>query len=827
MGWRKRIRAAAERLSRAETAADQVAGRLELVEAGRRPEDAEGERRRLRRSIAARAESLCDPWLAENGADPAVPSESRPRSGAVCIGRSGDGDEAFPVLVDLLGAGHLSADGDAADPRVAGFLQSLLVRLVGAYPKVEFGFVDGVTLGQVFSPLSPLVEAELAQPVATDAMGLARLLGDWEKHVSETSEAAGRGVSLEEYPYKVLVVAGMPPQVGKAHRERLAALAHAGRRSRTHLVLCGWRPSYKGDSLPPLENTVHLTVGERVAAAGLAEDVVLAKPLAPGTAQAVVAQRAAKQRDLATVRPEDVVSPEWSESSVKGLSTVAGRDTAGQVSLSFDDATPHWMVGGRTGSGKTVFLLDVLYGLSSRYSPRELELYLLDFKEGVSFNEFTPSPGDPTWIPQVKAVGVESDRQYGLAVLTRLRKELSRRAGMMKRAGVTSLAKLREARPEAELPRILAVIDEFHVLLAGNDTVAREAVSHLEELARKGRSYGVHMILASQTISGVEALYAKKDSIFGQFPMRVALPGAKHLLEEDNDAAADLAVGQAVVNEAAGIRGHNRLIAFPDMTADEERLAGLRREWWERRGDDTEPLVFRGFDERHLDDDPRYTALRPDMPPRALIGRAVDVELSTVSFPFGPTPGRHLAVVGTQRIGSDLLVAAAESLAKTYRGGEAEFHIGSHAVGTEDAAGALKESLAAQGHTVADLDVKALAEPGPRPRYAIWFGADGGAGDTAALRKVLEEGPSSRTHLIGWWRGARRFLDDIGGSGKRESCAGLVLLNVSPADADAVTGSQAGWNPRTNRCLFVDRHEGAQTLTVPFVQAGRLDEFEE
>ena len=71
----------------------------------------------------------------------------------------------------------------------------------------------------------------------------------------------------------------------------------------------------------------------------------------------------------------------------------------------------------------------------------------------------------------------------------------------------------------------MAVIDEFQVLLAGNDALAREAVALLEELARKGRSYGIHLVLASQSMSGIEALYGRPSPIFGQFPLRVALPG--------------------------------------------------------------------------------------------------------------------------------------------------------------------------------------------------------------------------------------------------------------------------------------------------------------
>ena len=54
---------------------------------------------------------------------------------------------------------------------------------------------------------------------------------------------------------------------------------------------------------------------------------------------------------------------------------------------------------------------------------------------------------DPTWVPHAVAVGVESDREYGVAVLRALRSELNRRANAFKRAGVTKLSELRRAAP--------------------------------------------------------------------------------------------------------------------------------------------------------------------------------------------------------------------------------------------------------------------------------------------------------------------------------------------------------------------------------------------
>ncbi len=738
-----------------------------------------------------------------------------------------DGDPVFPALIELLGRGHLAVDADAADPRVAGLLQSLLVRLVAAYPGLELSLVDGVTLGQVFSPATPLVDAGLADHVATDHLALGRVLTDAEKRLQEVRDIAARGQSIANRPFHLVMVAGMPPQVGRSVRERLAALAHAGPAARTHLVLCGWRTALGGETLPALEHATYLTCGDEIRLGELPLPVRLDQTPSPSLTRAVFDARAEQRREASTLTVADLVPEEvWTESSRAGLSTVIGRDPGGDVTVSFDDATPHWLIGGRTGGGKTVFLLDVLYGLATRYSPEELELYLLDFKEGVSFTEFTPSAIDESWIPHVRAVGVESDREYGVAVLGALRSELSRRAGLMKRAGATRLARLRELRPDARLPRIVAVVDEFHVLFSGNDRLAREAVAHLEELARKGRSYGVHLVLASQTISGVEALYAKKDSIFGQFPLRVALPGARHLLADDNYAAESITLGQAVVNDSGGVKGRNRTLAFPDASSAEDLLAALRRGLWERRESDARPVVFRGFDEQHLADDPSYAALRPSPTPRALLGRAVDVDVSTVGYHFDRSPGRHLAVLGTSPVAADVLAAAATSLGQQHEPGSVEFLIAATAAGAEDVAAGALAALESVGHRCRSLAPGEVLADRAGPAYLVWFGADGADGSPGALRELMLHGPATGLHLIGWWRGARRFLDDIGGASNREHCAGLVALNVAASDLGAVTGDpNIGWEPRANRCLVIDRHAGTERLAVPYVRPGRLDEY--
>ncbi|QSB04595.1 FtsK/SpoIIIE domain-containing protein [Natronoglycomyces albus] len=838
MGWRAKLEHTAAAIRAATWLADEAGRRLEDKVAHSSMASTMAKQREIVTLLHESAIAATPGWL---GLDISSVSEDEPLaadppgSSAIRLGRVElDERHSFPALVRLVGSGHLVVDGDAADARVSSLLQTLMVRLVAAYPKIEFSLVDGVTLGQVFAPCAPLVDAGIAEPVATDHLSLGKVLTEAEKRIQEVRDAAARSESIADQPYHVIVVAGLPPQIGKTLRERIAAIAHAGPRAHTHVILCGWRSALRHEPPPAIEGGTYLSIGDDVTLSDVPLPVELDEAPSPGLMRSVFGGRARQTQRAATLGVEDLI-PEhfWAESSAAALTTVIGRDARGDVPVSFDDATPHWLIGGRTGAGKTVFLLDVLYSLSARYGPDELALYLLDFKEGVSFSEFTPSMGDESWIPQVKAVGVESDREYGVAVLEALRRELSRRASIMKRAGATRLAKLRQLMPDEHLPRIVAVIDEFHVLFNGNDRLARTAVAHLEELARKGRSYGVHLVLASQTISGIEALYAKKDSIFGQFPLRVALPGASHLLDERNESAEGLTVGQAVINTAGGAPGWDRTCQFPDASASEDALAQLRHKLWSARDvNAARPVVFQGFDEQHLVADPTYRTLSAQGLPRALIGRAVDVDVSTVSYTFDASPGRHLAVLGTSTVGVDVVSAAALSVSRQHEPGSVNFVLAPLVAAADEACAELESAFQDAGHSFTKITAAELRDSvmslnnNPTPTYLVLFGADAAATTVAPkLLHLMQHGPSGGVHVLGWWRGARRFATDMGGPSGREACAGIVALNVSAQELGNVLGDPTcDWTARTNRALFIDRHANTTTLTVPFVKPGRLEE---
>ena len=816
------------------------------------------EQHHLAEELRAAASALAPGWL---GAPLDAQAAATPLGGAyppqfVRLGVANPVDDArFPAVIPLLGTGHLTVDADARDPRVAGLLRCLLVRLLATAPagSLLVRAVDGAGGGTVFAPFATLADAGLMSPPATDRAGLRDVLTEAEKWLRPSRAGGPRRGRRDRM--LLLVIAGLPAMIEGSELSRIAALAQMGPESGLHLIVAGWPPPplTAETAQAPLPRTTMVSVRDRYAVVGdppgatfgstpeavwLNAPVFLDEDPPPHLVDAVCRELAAHSAAASHVRLADLLpGPEeelWSGDAAEGLNTIVGHDGDNQVVLHFNDLSPHWMVGGRSGAGKTAFLINVLYGLGARYSPDELGLYLLDFKEGVSFAEFVPTQRDRTWLPHARAVGVESDREYGLAVLRELDAEMTRRSVSYKRAGVTRFADLRAVAAEEgrarPMPRILCVIDEFQVLLAGNDPMANEAVALLESLARKGRSYGIHLILASQTVLGVEALYTKRDSIFGQFPVRIALPGGGDVLEPTNDSAAGLPLGTAVVNTAGGLggprgatRGHERVVRFPDPHADREALSDLRHKLWAARDPEaTPPRIFAGYAHQHLADDPTYRAALAGRAgrPAALVGRVIDVNLSTAAFPLDASPGRHLAIFGSQAVGAEVLEAAARSVAAFHAPRTVRFVISSLVAEGDE----LAKDLAVEiGHRqeVAVVNAAGLAaELGQEgPGYLVVFGMDAvSPGSLAGLRQLLRDGPSRSVHLLSWWRGLRRFSEETGGVAGREDVAGLVFLNVPQQDVMVMLGKPFDWQPRENRALLHDRHADRSQTIVPFVQ---------
>ncbi len=248
---------------------------------------------------------------------------------------------------------------------------------------------------------------------------------------------------------------------------------------------------------------------------------------------------------------------------------------------------------GRPGSGKSTLLHTYITGLVTLYPPQELELYLVDFKQGVEFKGYAEHG-----LPHARCVAVETDREFGLSVLESIDAEIQRRAAILRSTGGrhSGLATLRAA-SEAPLPRILLVFDEFQALFVQNDRIGLKAADLLESIIRQGRGFGVHVLLASQSLSGLEALGAHVPQLL---PVRILLPAteadARRVLGEGNDAGSYLTQhGEGILNDANGsVEANQRVrVAFLDEAERPRRLEQVA-ELAVERGWSRRPVVFEG-----------------------------------------------------------------------------------------------------------------------------------------------------------------------------------------------------------------------------------------
>ncbi|MBY8875467.1 cell division protein FtsK [Micromonospora sp. PLK6-60] len=669
--------------------------------------------------------------------DPAAVAGDGPPA-FVRVGTAAPLDDArFPALVPLLGTGHLTVDADAGDPRVAGLLRSVLLRLLAATPAgcllvravdADAGAATG-SAGATFADFVDLVDAGLMPPPAVDVAGLRAVLTEAEQWV-----APGGGRARRHDRTLLLVIAHLPASAGPDDLARIEALAAQGRQAGLHLIVAGWPPPGPYAAREPLPQSTALFLRNAYALLGDPPSGSLAGPgaAAPGGLNspvflddepppellAAVCRRLADQveagsrLDLADLLP-DPDGELWESSSADGASTTVGDAGGRPVRIGFTELTPHWLVSGRSAAVRAAFLTNALLGLTARYSPAELELYLVDLDEDESFVEFLQTERDRSWVPQVRAAAMGADREYVLDLLDLLSAEVRSREEAGHRAGGQRFTELRQ---HQRLPRLVCVIDSVSRLFAVRDRIATEAAAKLDALARAARSYGVHLVLAGEGDLGM-AGPTTRDSVLGQFPVRVALPGGGAVLEPTNDAAAGLPLGSAVVNTAGGLggprgatRGHERMVRFPDPHDDPETVAALRHRLWSARPEGTSPpVVFAGYARPLLRNDPLHRAALAGQPctPAALLGRAVDVRRSTVAVPLGPVAGRNLAVLGPGADAAELLVTAVRSVAAQHRPGTARFLVAAAAEGAAGAAEALVAELAAR-HRVTRVDVADL-----------------------------------------------------------------------------------------------------------------------
>ena len=605
----------------------------------------------------------------------------------------------FPERASLLLKAH-----DAGKAVAVEAVQALLLRCWTGLPagKMRCTIIDPVGRGENFAAFMHLADHEetlVASRIWTEAAHIEQRLADLTAHMENVLQKYLRNQfeTLAEYnaqagevaePYRFLVVADFPVNFTPDAARRLISLAGAGARCGiyTFIMFDQKQELPRGIEQADLERACTVFTWKNTQFVWHEPDfgpfpMALEEPPDAATCTRLlgIAGEAAKNAGRVEVPFELIAPPDaewWQADSRQGIAVPLGRvgATSRQMLNLGQGTAQHVLIAGKTGSGKSTLLHVLIAQLATRYSPHEVELYLVDFKKGVEFKTYAVNE-----LPHARVVAVESEREFGLSVLQRLDAELVRRGELFRAGGVNDLPSFRSlngtgnGKPHSDtLPRLVLIVDEFQEFFVEDDKIAQEAALLLDRLVRQGRAFGIHVLLGSQTLGGA---YSLARSTIDQMAVRIALQcseaDAHLILSKDNSEARLLSrPGEAIYNASGGLLEGNHFFQVVWLS-DAQRDDTLRKvhQLAHERSVRLHQIVFEGTSPANLLRNPLLAqalaqppSLPPQAPVQAWLGEAVSIKDPTAAV-FRRQSGANLLMVGQQdQAAFSLMVAVLVSL---------------------------------------------------------------------------------------------------------------------------------------------------------------------
>lgn len=262
----------------------------------------------------------------------------------------------------------------------------------------------------------------------------------------------------------------------------------------------------------------------------------------------------------------------------------------------------HGLIAGQTGSGKSTLLHTIITSAINNYSPEELNIYLLDFKEGIEFKSYAKYR-----LPHIKLIALESQLEFGESILEFMVNELKLRGQLFKELEVDNLKSYKE-KTGKNIPRILLIIDEFTILFNKNEgrDVAYNNAQLMKRIINQGRAFGINVLMASQTIKDTMDCTLAND-VIEQMAVRIGLKcspkDAMALMGNDNKELINLGseMGMAIYNSENG-RGDNSKFRIAYITPEERAmLLGSIEEKYNKLYENHKCRVFDGNDSINIE----------------------------------------------------------------------------------------------------------------------------------------------------------------------------------------------------------------------------------
>lgn len=325
----------------------------------------------------------------------------------------------------------------------------------------------------------------------------------------------------------------------------------------------------------------------------------------------------------------------------------------------------HAFILGQSGSGKSVLLNDIISSAILKYSPQDLMLYLLDFK-GVEFNLYRG-------VKHTKAVLVDnSDPQMTLEVLRELREEYVRRKKLFQKEVFKEIGAYNKKHFDKRLPQILFVADECQVMFKeytsnGTERIIQQEISEITNLiATQGRSYGMHLLLATQQLDETDISGQVLKNLTECFLMMSAPSDSDRLVPDSSNLTSKQTQGLSCYYHKQELQGQ-----VQQFYAPEDELKQAIKAAQDKAADipGNGEHYFCGSSLYYLDQNKDLIEHSTLDCPIALIGQNIGINAGATTIPLRKDFFEHILIWGANKEeqAAGVLMNALVSLMMSYR----------------------------------------------------------------------------------------------------------------------------------------------------------------
>lgn len=483
--------------------------------------------------------------------------------GGYCLDSVGGKNFISPLFISghdihkIVGNLVISYTGDTKDRAVERLINIVFAILLSLPPKkVKLNIVDFGMEGSAGFFTSNLDPGIYNDEVIVDQSDYTGLLSRLSRTMAQRIK---NQASSRMEPIELVLLLG-DPDTYDYHWNELKPIWENGRKCGVHFIAMKNRDCFpqRNDISPALEGLSYMELSSSSPQYVINDaDVVRVTPIAQIGGLARLCFEYLNKGFQAREKPERIVDTlhideDYEDCRDGVLDVEIGRGVRSTAHFTMDIVSHiHAFILGMSGSGKSVLLHNIIANLISKYSPEQLQLYLMDFKlGGVEFNRYRNTK-------HVRALLVDnSDNSIVLEILRELNTAMYERGKLLKSANVQRIDEYNRVNPDKPMPQIIAVIDECHNIFnleGGRQTgIQREVLGILTKITKEGRNQGVHLIMATQTLSGADIPGEILNNISDHYLLKCAQSDSERLSPGSSATTFGLPTGKIFYHHQSG-----------------------------------------------------------------------------------------------------------------------------------------------------------------------------------------------------------------------------------------------------------------------------------